>query len=161
MVDTADSVRHETGDNPAHDHESLPSGNEHASMARGHRLRENSDDNGDAGANAESGNKAKHRKERNVHRESLGQGEQAVENDRQRKHLLSADFVREDTAACAADNHAKQAPRGKRAHRSTRNTKRSRQIRVGGIDNHEVVTVENHCTGEKHENAPRMCIETE
>ena len=156
----ADGVGDETGDNPAADHEGLAAGDEHTAVVGRHALGEHRDDRRDAAADAEAGDQAERAEELIGGRERLGQREQAVEDNGDHERLLAADAVGHDAAEGAAEHHAEQAPRGQRAHKRAGvgvvRPERVSHEQVRGVDDHEVITVEDHREREQHEHHPRV-----
>ena len=71
----------------------------------------------------------------------------------------------EFAADCAAKDHAEQAPRGERAHESTRvrviGPERMCNEQVGGVNDHEVVTIENHSEDHEEEHKPRVAVNSQ
>ncbi len=108
----ADRCCNKTSDNPAHDHEGHAEGNEDAALLGRHALGEHRGDDRDAGANAEASDQAECAEECIIGRECLRQREQAIEDDRDGEHLLTADGIGHDAANSTAEHHAEQAPGG-------------------------------------------------
>ena len=160
----ADRSRNETSDNPAHDHEGHAERDEDATLLGRHALGEHGRDDRDARANAKAGDETERAEERVVRRKSLGKGKQTIEDNCDREHLLTADHVGEDTSDGTTKNHAEQAPSSQRAGQSRDGLTSSNlsckerrcDIGVGGIDDHEVVAVENH--GERQEDEYDPCV---
>ena len=115
----------------------------------------------DAGANAKAGDQTERCEERNAHRERLRQGEDAVEQACDDEHLLTTDLVGEDTAACATKNHAEQAPRGQRAHCCALDTEGSGEVGVGGVDDHEIIAIEDVGQAKQNEHQPGVAVDAE
>ena len=161
----ADRVADNASENPASNHARHADRHEDAALLGRNRLREHGGDDGDAGADAETGDQAECCEEHEVIRESLGQGEQTIEDNSDGQHLFTADLVGQDAADCAAENHAEQAPRGERAHESTRvrvvGPERMCNEQVGGVNDHEVVTIENHSEDHEEEHKPRVAVNSQ
>ena len=112
----------------------------------------------------EPADQAERAKERVVRREGLGQRGQTIEHNRDGEHLLTADGVGHDASDGAAENHAEQAPSGQRAGKCGDGLassdllckERRCNVSVGGINDHEVIAVEDHGECQEDEHDPRV-----
>ena len=162
VVSGADRGGDQACDYPASDHEGHAEGHEHAAVLRGDGLGEAGGDDRDAGAYAEAGDEAPDGEDAQRGRERLRQGEQAVEDDGDDQHLLAADAVGHSAADGAAEDHAEQAPRGQRADLGGRlQAERRGEVGVRGVDDHEVITVEDVGQAQKDEHEPGVAVDTE
>ena len=171
VIHAADCLSNQTSQNPASDHEGHAEGDEHAAVLGRDGLGEAGGDDGDAGADAEACDQAEGCEEAEALREGLGQGEDAIEEASDDEHLLAAQLVGHDAAASAAENHAEEAPRGQGAesggvdHCGTRapvdQTEGGCQVGVGGVDDHEVIAVEDVGQAEQDEHQPGVAVDTE
>ena len=100
----------------------------------------------DAGADAQARYQAKRCKHGEVACECLREREDSVEGDGADEDFLPPDFIGEDAAECAADDHAEQAPCGERPHeRSGVRVVRPKRVgdeQVGRVDDHKIIAVE-------------------
>ena len=126
-------------------------------------LGEHGRDDRDARANAKAGDETERAEERVVRRKSLGKGKQTIEDNCDREHLLTADHVGEDTSTapqepCRAGPSSQRAGQSRDGLTSSNLSCKERRcdIGVGGIDDHEVVAVENH--GERQEDEYDPCV---
>ena len=164
----ADRGGDQASENPADDHEGHAERNEDAALLGRHALGEHGGNNRDTRTNTKTSDQTERAEELIARRESLRQREDAVEDNGDGQHLLTTELVGHDATNSTAENHAQQAPGGQRARQGVAvgasgdsiSEERRTNVRVGRVDDHEVVAVEDHCEREKHEHNPSMAGNT-